>query len=347
MPLAVLHSAEEWRAHFGPELPRSIVSIGSFDGVHIGHQKILRAVMERARQSGALAAVLTFDPHPLKIVRPQDSPPLLMTTHQRLAAFEQLGLDAALVLRFDRPLSMLTPEEFAQRILVATLAVRGVMVGANFRFGRGQAGDVLRMEEIGRNWGFEVRTIAPVSLGGAIVSSTAIRSAVAAGDVVKAEKLLGRPFALEGEIRTGTGQGRRLIVPTLNLATQNELLPKPGVYITQSRWAGETYGSATNVGMRPTFNGQRLTIESHLFEFSAELQSGPLEVLFRRRLRDEQKFSGPQELKAQVLRDLKRARDFFAQPVRASTPRKKILPKEIAATAKKRSVHAKSRKKVS
>ena len=226
MPLAVLRSPEEWRAHFGAELPRSIVSIGSFDGVHIGHQKILRAVVARARQSGALAAVLTFDPHPLKVVRPQDSPPLLMTTRQRLAAFEELGLDAALVLRFDRALSMLTPEEFAQRILVETLAVRAVLVGANFRFGRGQAGDVRRLEEIGRNWGFAVQTIAPVSAGGAVISSTAIRTAVTAGDVAKAEKLLGRPFALEGEIRTGTGQGRRLIVPTLNLAPRMNCCPR-------------------------------------------------------------------------------------------------------------------------
>jgi riboflavin kinase/FMN adenylyltransferase len=335
MPLAVLHSPEEWRAHFGAELPRSIVSIGSFDGVHVGHQKILRAVVARARQSGALAAVLTFDPHPLKVVRPQDSPPLLMTTHQRLAAFEDLSLDAALVLRFDRALSMLTPEEFAQRILVETLAVRGVLVGANFRFGRGQAGDVGRLEEIGRNWGFEVQTIAPVSAGGAVVSSTAIRTAITAGDVAKAEKLLGRPFALEGEIRTGTGQGRRRVVPTLNLATQNELLPKPGVYVTQTRCTGKTYGSATNVGMRPTFNGQGLTVESHLFGFSEELNTGALEVLFRRRLRDEQKFSDPEELKLQVLKDLKRARNFFSKSPRTAQSRKKESPREKL-TAKKR-----------
>jgi riboflavin kinase/FMN adenylyltransferase len=343
MALAVLHSPEEWRAHFGGELPRSIVSIGSFDGVHIGHQKILRAVVARARQSGSLAAVLTFDPHPLKVVRPQDSPALLMTTPQRLAAFEELGLDAALVLRFDRALSILTPEEFAQRILVETLAVRGVLVGANFRFGRGQAGDVRRLEEIGRNWGFEVQTVAPLSAGGVVVSSTAIRTAVAAGDVAKAEKLLGRPFALEGEIRTGTGQGRRLIVPTLNLATQNELLPKPGVYVTQSRCTGKVYGSATNVGLRPTFNGQGLTVESHLFDFSEELKGGALEVLFRRRLRDEQKFSGPEELKIQVLKDLKRAREFYSKP-RAASRVKKLLPKKKT-TAKKTSARAAPRKK--
>jgi riboflavin kinase/FMN adenylyltransferase len=335
MPLVVLNSPEEWRAHFGPELPRTIVSIGSFDGVHVGHQKILRAVVARARQSAALAAVLTFDPHPLRVVRPQDSPPLLMTTPQRLAAFQELGLDAALVLRFDRALSTLTPEEFAQRVLVETLAVRGVLVGANFRFGRGQAGDVRRLEEIGRNWGFEVHTIAPVSAGGAVVSSTAIRSAVSAGDVAKAEKLLGRPFALQGEIQTGTGQGRHLIVPTLNLATQNELLPKPGVYVTQARCTGKTYRSATNVGMRPTFNGQRITVESHLFDFSEELKSGPLEVLFRRRLRDEQKFSGPEELKLQVLKDLKRARDFFSKPRRAASSRKKESPEKKPVEKKK------------
>ncbi len=339
MPLAVLRSPEEWRARFGAQLPRSIVSIGSFDGVHIGHQKILRAVVARARQSGALAAVLTFDPHPLKVVRPQDSPPLLMTTRQRLAAFEELGLDAALVLRFDRALSILSPEEFAQRILVETLAVRAVLVGANFRFGRGQAGDVRRLEEIGTNWGFAVQTIAPVSAGGAVISSTAIRTAVTAGDVAKAEKLLGRPFALEGEIRTGTGQGRRLIVPTLNLGTQNELLPKAGVYVTQTRCTGKTYGSATNVGVRPTFDGQHLTVESHLFGFSEELKTGALEVLFRRRLRDEQKFSGPEELKLQVRKDLKRASNFFSKSQRAPQSRKKASQNKKT-TAKKTSRRA-------
>jgi riboflavin kinase/FMN adenylyltransferase len=246
------------------------------------------------------------------------------------------------VLRFDRALSMLSPEEFAQRILVETLAVRAVLVGANFRFGRGQAGDVRRLEEIGRNWGFEVQTVAPVSLGGAVVSSTAIRTAVSAGDVTKAEKLLGRPFALAGEIRTGTGQGRHLIVPTLNLSTQNELLPKPGVYITQARLPGETYGAATNVGMRPTFNGQGLTVESHLFGFSEELKSGPLEVLFRRRLRDEQKFSGPEELKLQVLKDLKRAREFFS---RLRVPRaRKTASQKPKAVGKKLSLRAAPRK---
>jgi len=334
MAMAVLHSPEEWRAHFGAALPRSIVSIGSFDGVHIGHQKILRAVVARARQSSALAAVLTFDPHPVKVVRPERCPPLLMTMRQRLAAFEQLGLDAALVLHFDRALSMLSPEEFAQRILVETLAVRAVLVGANFRFGRGQAGDVLRLAEIGRNWGFEVHTVAPVSAGGAVVSSTAIRTAVTAGEVGKAEKLLGRPFALEGDICTGTGQGGRLIVPTLNLATANELLPKAGVYVTQTRCAGETYGSATNVGMRPTFDGQGLTVESHLFGFSEELKTGALEVLFRRRLRDERKFSGPQELKLQVLKDLKRAREFFSKPGRAASSRKNEPQKKKIAVKK-------------
>jgi len=228
--------------------------------------------------------------------------------------------------------------------LVETMAVRAVLVGANFRFGRGQTGDVRRLEEIGRNWGFEVQTVAPVSTEGAVVSSTAIRSAVTAGDVGKAEKLLGRPFALEGEIRTGTGQGRRLIVPTLNLATRNELLPKPGVYVTQSRCAGETYGSATNVGLRPTFDGQHLTVESHLFGFSEELKSGPLEVLFRRRLRDEQKFSGPQELKAQVLKDLKRAREFLSKSRSAAQLRKKASQKKKAA-AKKTSHRVAPRKK--
>ena len=311
MALVVARTPEEWLSRFGPERPGTIVTIGNFDGVHSGHRKILRAVLESARRSNSLAVVVTFDPHPLSVVRPGEAPPLLMTLRQRLTFFEKLGLGAALVLRFDRTLSLLNPEEFVRRIVVDTLRARSVLVGANFRFGHRQAGDVKKLGELGRKFGFKVETIPPVVVRGMVVSSTEIRRAVREGDVARAARLLGRPYSLEGEIVAGSGQGRRLVVPTLNLLTVQELLPPIGVYVTQTRVGGRLYQSATNVGIRPTFDGRRLTIESHLFEFSGEIRSGPMELLFWKRLRDEMKFGGPEVLRQQIDKDLTRAKTFF------------------------------------
>jgi len=311
MALTVARSPQEWATRFGAAAPQTVVTIGNFDGLHLGHQKILRGLVERARATGALAAAVTFDPHPLKVLRPEEAPPLILTLEQRLAALEAMGLDAALVLRFDLALSRRSPEDFVRQILVDTLRVGAVLVGGNFRFGYRQAGDAKRLAELGREFRFAVEAIPPVVLRGTVVSSTAIRRAVQEGRVSLAGRWLGRPFALSGTIRAGTGQGRLLVVPTLNLDTQQELLPKTGVYVTETRVTGRLYRSATNVGFRPTFDGRRLTIESHLFDFSQDLTDGPMEVHFWTRLRDEKKFANTDALRDQVLRDLSRAREFF------------------------------------
>ena len=193
------------------------------------------------------------------------------------------------------------------------MRAEAVFVGANFRFGHRQMGDVKLLEEIGRRSEFEVEIVAPVIEDGAVISSSAIRQALREGRVQDAQKMLGRPYALEGEIRTGTGQGRKLIVPTLNLATEQELLPKTGVYATEVVVAGKVYGAATNVGMRPTFDGKSTTIESHLFDFSENLTSGQMEVRFLARLRDEQKFSSFEGLREQVLKDIEAARILYKE----------------------------------
>jgi riboflavin kinase/FMN adenylyltransferase len=229
-----------------------------------------------------------------------------------LAGFEQAGMNAALVLKFDEQLAKVSAEDFARTYLVDTLHARAVFVGANFRFGHKQAGDVKLLEEFGRRWDFEVQVVPPVIQDGIVVSSTAVRSAVRDGRMEDASRLLGRPFALAGEIKTGTGQGRKLVVPTLNLATEQECLPKNGVYATETVIGGAKYRSATNIGVRPTFDGQRLAIESHLFDFSENLTSGAMEVRFWKRLRDEKKFSGPEALREQVLRDISEAQAYFA-----------------------------------
>ncbi|HKV05603.1 MAG TPA: bifunctional riboflavin kinase/FAD synthetase [Candidatus Acidoferrales bacterium] len=311
MPLAIVHSAGEWTARFGAPARRSVVTIGTFDGVHLGHQKILRNVLDRAHRAGAMAAVLTFHPHPARILRPADAPALLETLDQRMAALEAMGIDAALVLRFDAELASVAAEEFVKRFLVDAMRAQAVLAGANFRFGHRGAGDVKLLGELGLRWGFAVEIVPPVAEGGIVVSSTTIRTAIAEGRVEDAKQMLGRPFALAGEIRSGTGQGRKLVVPTLNLSTEQEMLPKAGVYATEALVSGKFYRAATNVGMRPTFDGSRLTIESHLFDFSENLTAGSLEVRFWKRLRDERRFSSPAELREQVLKDVAQAKDYF------------------------------------
>ncbi len=313
MPLAILHSAEAWAERFGKSGKGSALTIGNFDGVHLGHQKILQGVLERARQSGLMSAVLTFYPHPTRVLRPAEAPALLETLAQRLGAIEAMGIEAALVTQFDAELAEIGPEDFVRRFLVDTMRARSVLIGANFRFGHHQAGDAKSLADLGAHWGFEVAIVPPVVEEGNIVSSTAIRRALRGGNVEQAARMLGRPFSLAGEIRTGTGQGRKLVVPTLNLATEQELLPKDGVYATEAVVEGKTYRAATNIGVRPTFDSARRTVESHLFDFREDLTGGKLKVRFRKRLRDEQKFSGPTELRTQVLRDIEQAKEYFRE----------------------------------
>jgi riboflavin kinase/FMN adenylyltransferase len=313
MAIAILHSPEEWVSRFGETRKPTAVTIGNFDGVHVGHQEILRGVIERARSMDAMSAVLTFYPHPARVLRPDVAPGLLETLPQRLAEFEALGMDAALVLKFDQELAKASAEQFAQRFLVETLRTRTVLVGANFRFGHKQAGDVKLLAQLGDQNGFKVEIVEPVLVDGRVVSSSEIRQAVREGRVDEAELMLGRPFALAGEIRTGTGLGRKVVVPTLNLATEQEILPKTGVYATEVVLGGKTYRAVTNVGVRPTFDGQKLGIESYLFEFSDTVTSGAIIVKFLARLRDEQKFAGPEALREQILKEIARAKELIAK----------------------------------
>ncbi len=206
MALQVFNSVEDWAARCA-DRRRTVVAVGTFDGLHAGHRKILLSVRERARADGRLATVVTFDPHPMRLLLPERAPFLIQTLAQRLAGFERMELDAALVLRFDRALSLVSPEEFIERILVGGLRAGAILVGANFRFGHRGAGNVALLGEYGKRCGFDVEIISPVEVAGTIVSSTAIRGMVASGDVAGATPLLGRAFSLTGEIRSGAGRG--------------------------------------------------------------------------------------------------------------------------------------------
>lgn len=311
MAFTVAHSPEEWVRHFGAA--RTVLTIGNFDGVHCGHQKVFQQVVDRARRGHCLAAALTFSPHPARVLRPDAAPLMIETFSQRVERMKTLGLDAVYVLQFDAAVASMAPQEFVERILKNILHTKAVLVGENFRFGHRQAGDTRLLAALGRAHDFQVECVPYLQIRGTAVSSSAIRTAISLGHMERAAHLLGRPFALAGEIRTGTGTGRRFVFPTLNLATGQELLPARGVYAAEAIVHEKCYRAATNVGMRPTFDGTRLSIESHLFDFSEEMTSGPLEVRFWRHLREEQKFSGPEALREQIRRDLAATRSFFAR----------------------------------
>jgi riboflavin kinase / FMN adenylyltransferase len=309
-PVVVAHSAEEWRALFGNPSTPTAATIGNFDGVHTGHRKILEDVAQRAHQSHWMPAVLTFDPHPTKILRPDAAPLQIETLAQRLEGFSRFGIGGALVMAFTLELAQVSARDFVETFLVRTMGAKALLVGESFRFGHRQEGDVALLQKLGDRFGFEVDVIAPVGDGNSVVSSSAIRHAVSEGRMEDARHMLGRPFALAGEIHSGTGKGRELVVPTLNLTTAQELLPKNGVYATESVVGGKTYQSVTNIGVRPTFDGQQLAIESHLFDFSDTVTSGAMEVRFKSRLRDEQKFANVEALREQVLKDVEAAKKF-------------------------------------
>jgi phosphoribosyl 1,2-cyclic phosphate phosphodiesterase len=317
IPTSVLAftSPEPWAAHYASSARGSVLAIGNFDGIHLGHQAILRAAVLRAAKTKDVATALTFDPSPRKILRPESAPMRLSTNAQRMDWFGTVGLEAAVVLPFTLDLARLSPQEFVEQILVRGLHIRAVLVGENFRFGHQQGGNVALLRELGARHGFAVEIIPPVALDGEVVSSTAIRREIAAGKVTHAARLLGRPFALTGEIVTGTGTGRRFTFPTLNLKPEQELLPARGVYVTRTLLEGETRSrrSVTNVGLRPTFNGASLSVETHLLDFSGEVTAKRMEVRFWKRLREEKKFASAEELRAQIARDIASARRFFTR----------------------------------
>ncbi len=321
--LSTFSSSQAWASRYATYGHSGVLAIGNFDGIHLGHQAILRATVERAHVLNAVSTALTFDPSPRRVLRPESAPPRLSTNAQRMDWFNALGLEAAVVLPFTLDLARLTPAEFVEQILIGDLHVKAVLVGENFRFGHKQAGDVKLLSELGANLGFEVVIIPPVVFRGEVVSSTIIRREVAGGDVSHAARLLGRPFALTGEVVSGTGTGRRFTFPTLNLAPEQELLPARGVYITRTCLDGEnrSHRSVTNIGMRPTFNGSSLSVETHLLDTQPATTPKRIEVRFWKRLREEKKFSGPEELRAQIAADIARANQFFSRLRRARSVR--------------------------
>lgn len=291
----------------------SVVTIGNFDGVHAGHRKLLRRVVELGREHNWTPAVLTFDPHPTRVVAPQRAPRLLTTIEERIALIREQGVSEVMVLPFTGEVARLSPLEFVERILVGKLHVRIVMVGDNFRFGHKQAGDVNTLTELGARFGYQTHVVDAVRRRGRVVSSSEIRRLIEEGNVALACRLLERPYDLSGDVVSGQGIGSKQTVPTLNLATPAEVIPANGVYITRTRdtETDDRWNSITNVGNRPTFGGGNLTIETFLLSSFDGLTPARISIEFLRRVREERKFESPEALKQQIFSDVGRAQAFF------------------------------------
>lgn len=305
----VFSSLGEIPAGFGP----SVAAIGNFDGVHRGHQEILGTVAAEAHATGARGVAITFEPHPERFLRPSQAPRLLAPLPERLRLLALTGIDAVAVLPFNEALASLPARVFAQRVLVDALGVRSVHEGHNFRFGHGAAAGVRELAAMGAEMGFTVREHDAVRVHGMEISSSAVRTLLAAGDVRRARWMLGRPFTVLSTQARGRGVGTRLLVPTVNLAAYDELLPAFGVYVTRLRIAGRAFQAVTNVGNRPTFEGAGFSVETHILNFEpVELdEQTPLELEFLLRLRGEMAWPSPEALKAQILRDVARAQRYF------------------------------------
>ncbi len=304
-----LTSIEELAALPGPVY----LAIGVFDGVHLGHQAVIGRVEEDARRGGGTAAVVTFDPHPVRVLRPESAPRLLTATAHKVRLIRALGVEHLLIIHFDAAFAATPPAEFIRRLAAACRPLREVCVGHAWSFGAKRAGNLQLLEALGKELGFEEVGVPAVEVDGEIVSSTLIRQSVEAGDFARAARFLGRAYTILGTVVKGGQLGRRLGFPTANLSAHNEQFPPDGVYAVEALVDGRVQPGVANIGVRPTLqneSGERL-FEVHLFDFHEDLYGRDIEVTFRGFLRGEQKFAGLDELRAQIERDSLAAREKF------------------------------------
>jgi len=301
----ILHSIAELK-----ELPGPIfLAIGVFDGVHLGHRAVIERAERDATANHGTAVVVTFDPHPARVLRPEAAPLLLTATRHKAQLIKKLGVDALLIIPFTQEFSLKDARTFIRELHEASQPLRGICVGHEWSFGHRRSGNLELLQQLGDEWGFDEVGIPAVQRDGMVVSSTAIRQAVAAGDLEMAARLLGRPYTVLGTVVEGQQLGRQLGFPTANLSVHSEQLPPDGVYAVVVEWEGRQEKGVLNIGLRPTVGaGLSRTIEVHLLDFSGELYGMDLEVTFRDYLRGERKFSGVEELREQILRDANEAR---------------------------------------
>jgi riboflavin kinase/FMN adenylyltransferase len=293
-------------------LPKPIMTIGNFDGVHLAHQALFRTLHQRAREVGGTAVVLTFDPHPLKILAPQHCPALITPTAKKLSLMEACQLDVVICLPFTQELANLTPVAFIEDVLVGMIGVRELYVGYNFAFGKGRQGTISLLQELGDRIGFRVRIIEPIAVEGKVVSSSIIRQWIQQGDVDEAALLLGRLYSISGTIVEGYQKGRELGFPTANMRSTYELIPSRGVYAVLVDWRAQRYEGVANIGYNPTFGRSQLSIEIHLFDFAMQLYGEMVEVFFVKKIRDERAFPSVADLAIQIGRDVEAAHTLLA-----------------------------------
>ncbi|HKV53495.1 MAG TPA: bifunctional riboflavin kinase/FAD synthetase [Candidatus Binataceae bacterium] len=298
-------------ATLGPH-PFPVVALGNFDGVHVGHQAILKAAIARARAAGGTAFALTFDPLPAKVLKPELAPQLILTAEDKLDLLRNSGLDGVIVLNFSHELSLLEPDEFVRDYLRGRIGVRAVVVGHNVSFGHARAGSAKVMSDLGRALGFSTEVVGPVEAGGIEVSSTRVREAITTGDMKTAALLLSRPHFIRGPVVHGRERGRTIGFPTANIQSRTECLPPDGVYATRLVLDDGAYPSISNIGMRPTFAEPERTIEAHIFDFNRDIYDREVKLEIIERIRPERKFESAQALGAQIASDLKRAKEILA-----------------------------------
>jgi riboflavin kinase / FMN adenylyltransferase len=290
----------------------TVLTLGVFDGLHLGHQRIMQTVVERAAAVEAVPTAITFDPHPRAVLHPESAPPLLQTLDQRLANFEVLGIEQAIVIRFDMAFAGKHAEDFLHEIVHDRLHAKEVYLGKGFAFGKNRSGNIELLRKMGSELGFFADEVPEVQLRGQRISSSKIRELLDKGRVNLVRRMLGRPYGVEGVIVRGNRRGHTIGFPTANLRPHNRVIPKFGVYATASLVEGVWRRSVTNIGVRPTFGTDlEASIESYIFDFDEDLYGDVLRVRFLHRIRDERKFNGIDELKTQIQRDTRRALNYF------------------------------------
>lgn len=292
----------------------TVLTLGVFDGLHLGHQKIMETVIRRARAVDATATAITFDPHPRAVLHPETAPPLLQTLDQRLANFKVLGIEQAIVIHFNKEFASQDAEEFLRKIVHERLQAKEIYLGHGFAFGKGRAGNIELLRRMSDELGFAADEVGEVTLRGIRISSSRIRELLKHGRVNMARRMLGRPYGIEGVIIRGDRRGHSIGFPTANLKPENRVVPKYGVYATATLIDGKWKKGVTNIGVRPTFESDsEPSIETHVFDFEGDLYGNVLRVRFLHRIRDERKFSGIEELTAQIASDTATARRYFSR----------------------------------
>lgn len=295
-----------------PPLEKPVVTLGNFDGVHRGHREIFRRVIEKARETGGTSVVVTFRPHPLKVIPNLRNVLLITTYEERARLIAGCGIDLLVEIPFDRTVAELSPREFIHRILMERIGVASLYVGYDYAFGHNREGRVPMLVAAGREHGFSVQVLEPINNGMEIYSSSAIRRLVQIGEVAPVVELLGRHFSLSGTVVKGYGRGASLGFPTANVSTGKELLPPDGVYAVKVDLEGSVFDGACNIGRNPTYGNRESSIEVHLFDFDGSIYGKEMEIFFIERIRGERKFTGPETLRQAIAYDVRRCREILA-----------------------------------